>query len=100
MANRAPLSHDEIAAALVDLPGWSSERDALQKTFEFKDYLAGIAFASAVGVVSEGLDHHPDLHIGWCKVTVRYNTHDAGSKVTAVDVKLAQAVEALPFKGK
>jgi 4a-hydroxytetrahydrobiopterin dehydratase len=100
MASRTPLTPAEISAALADLPGWSAEGDALQKTFHFEDYLAGVAFASAVGVVSEGLDHHPDLLIGWRKVTVRYNTHDAGSKVTAVDVKLAGAVEALPFKGK
>jgi 4a-hydroxytetrahydrobiopterin dehydratase len=99
MTNRTPLTPAEITDALADLPGWSSEGDALQKTFHFKDYLAGVAFASAVGVISEGLDHHPDLLIGWRKVTVRYNTHDAGGKITAVDVRLATAVEALPFKG-
>jgi 4a-hydroxytetrahydrobiopterin dehydratase len=99
MTARTPLTSAEISAALASLPGWTSQADALQKTFHFNDYLAGVAFASAVGVVSEGLEHHPDLHIGWRKVTVSYNTHDAGGKVTAVDVQLAQAVEALPFKG-
>ncbi|MCU0476890.1 MAG: 4a-hydroxytetrahydrobiopterin dehydratase [Anaerolineae bacterium] len=92
-----PLSDSDITAALADLPGWARDGDTLTKTYALPSYLAGVAFASAVGVLSEGLDHHPDLHIGWRKVTVRYNTHDAGSKITAKDVQAARAVEALGY---
>jgi 4a-hydroxytetrahydrobiopterin dehydratase len=92
-----PLSDSDITTALADLPGWARDGDTLTKTYALPSYLAGVAFASAVGVLSEGLDHHPDLHISWRKVTVRYNTHDAGSKITAKDVQAARAVEALGY---
>ena len=43
------------------------------------------------------MDHHPDLTIGYKKVKVSFTTHDAGSKVSAADVKAAKAVEALGY---
>jgi 4a-hydroxytetrahydrobiopterin dehydratase len=56
-----------------------------------------LAFASAVGVVAEGLDHHPDILIGWRKVTVSFSTHSAGNKITSLDMEAAAAIEALPY---
>jgi pterin-4a-carbinolamine dehydratase len=35
--------------------------------------------------------------ITWRKVAVRFNTHDAGGKITAKDLRAAQAVEALGY---
>ena len=92
-----PLSDAEISDALNSLPGWSREADTLVRVFKFDSYLAGIAFASAVGVLSEGMDHHPALVINWRKVTVRFTTHDAGNKISAKDVKAAQAVDSLGY---
>jgi pterin-4a-carbinolamine dehydratase len=37
------------------------------------------------------------MRISWRKVTVQFNTHDAGGKVTAKDVRAARAVEALGY---
>lgn len=91
------LSDTDITAALETLSGWTRDGEAITKTFSFSSYLAGIAFASAVGVLSEGADHHPDLHIGWRKVTVRYSTHDAGNKISQKDIDLARAVDALGY---
>lgn len=96
MATQA-LSDTDITEALADLSGWSREGDTLNKTYSFTSYLAGVAFASAVGVVCEGLDHHPDLDIRWRKVTIRFSTHDAGNKITQKDVDAAAAVEALGY---
>lgn len=92
-----PLTDIEIANALGGLPGWERDGDTLTRTVKFDTYLAGTAFASAVGVIAEGLDHHPDLHIGYKKVTVRFSTHDAGNKITAKDVAAARAVNALGY---
>ncbi len=95
MANA--LNDAQIVEALAALSGWERAEDKLTKTYEFDAYLAGVAFAAAVGTVCEGLDHHPDLFIGWRKVTVSFTTHDAGSKITQKDVDAAQAVEALGY---
>jgi 4a-hydroxytetrahydrobiopterin dehydratase len=93
-----PLTDEQINEALSVLSGWERDGDTLTKTFKLDRYLAGIAFASAVGIVADGLDHHPDMHIGYKKVTVRFNTHSADSKITAKDVEAATAIESLPFK--
>ncbi|MBL8131046.1 MAG: 4a-hydroxytetrahydrobiopterin dehydratase [Anaerolineae bacterium] len=94
---RTPLTDEQIAESLETLPGWIRQGETLTRTFALPSYMAGLAFACAVGTVCEGLDHHPDLFIGWKKVTVSFTTHDAGSRITAWDVKAARAVDALGY---
>ena len=91
------LSESEINARLNDLNGWTRDGDALVKTFQFDSYLAGVAFASTVGVISEGLNHHPDLSIGWRRVTVSYTTHDAGNQLSSKDFAAAAAIDAVGY---
>lgn len=93
-----PLSDAEIDERLSKLPDWEREGDTIKKTYKFDRYLSGIAFASAVGVIAEGQDHHPNMQIGWRRVTVIYNTHAAGNKITDKDFQAAEAIEALPYK--
>lgn len=93
-----PLSDDQISAALAALPGWERDGDTIKKLYKLERYMAGLAFASAVGTIAEGLDHHPDIIIGWRKVTVTFYTHAAGNKITQKDVDAAAAIEALPYK--
>lgn len=95
---RTPLTDSEITERLAALPGWQRDGDNLTKTYKFSSYLAGLAFATTIGTIAEGMDHHPDMLIGWRKVTVRYNTHSAGSKITDMDFNAAAAIEALPYK--
>lgn len=91
------LSEAEISAALATLNNWTRDGDVLVKEFAFDSYLAGVAFASSVGVVAEGLDHHPDMTIGWRRVTVSFTTHDAGNKLSANDMAAAAAIDALGY---
>ncbi|MFW5691790.1 MAG: 4a-hydroxytetrahydrobiopterin dehydratase [Chloroflexota bacterium] len=92
-----PLSTDEIKNALNGLSGWQHENDMLTKTYEFDHYLAGVAFASATGTICQGMGHHPDMAIGYKKVTVSFTTHDAGSKVTQMDIDAAKALESIGY---
>ena len=91
------LSDKEIGAGLAKLNGWTRDGDELVKEFQFDNYLAGLAFSSAVGVIAEGLNHHPDLEIGWRRVRVSFTTHDAGSKITAKDLAAAEAIDGLGY---
>ena len=91
------LSDAEINAGLAKLNGWARDGDELVKQFQFDNYLAGLAFASSVGVIAEGLNHHPDLIIGWRRVSVSFTTHDAGSKITAKDLAAAEAIDGLGY---
>ena len=91
------LSEAGISAGLAKLDGWERDGDVLVKTFSFDSYLAGVAFASSVGVIAEGLGHHPDMSIGWRRVSVSFTTHDAGNMLSAKDFAAAAAIDALGY---
>lgn len=87
------LNQDQINSNLSKLTGWSFENDAIQKQFQFKDFIEALSFVNAVGMEAEKMDHHPDiLMFAWNKVKVTISTHSAGG-VTGNDFKLAQKIE-------
>jgi 4a-hydroxytetrahydrobiopterin dehydratase len=88
----ALLNSDELARELESLPGWAVEGREIVKTFAFPAYLAGADFVARVAVVSERMNHHPDLLLGWRKVAVRLSTHSLGG-VTELDIALARKIE-------
>lgn len=78
-------------AALKDLPGWSAapgDRDALFRSYRFKDFNAAFGFMSRAALMAEKLDHHPEWFNVYNRVEVTLTTHDANG-VTELDVKLA-----------
>ena len=97
MATEA-LSDVAILEALQTLDGWERDGDKLVKTFETGTYPQGLAFATAAGMVADGMNHHPDIMIGWKKVTLEFTTHDAGSKISQKDVNAAKAINAIGIR--
>ena len=73
---------------------WNEIDNTISKTFEFNSYLDGIDFVNAVANVAEQENHHPDISIGYCKVTISLTTHDAGT-ITEKDYKLAKLIDDL-----
>jgi 4a-hydroxytetrahydrobiopterin dehydratase len=92
-----PLSEAAVEAALQALNGWTVEGDALVKTFSLPSYAAGLMFATMIGAMAEGHNHHPELTIGYKKVRVAFTTHDAGNRISQKDVDIARAIDALPY---
>jgi 4a-hydroxytetrahydrobiopterin dehydratase len=90
---RTPLTQQEIDRALEDLDGWTFEDDQLTKSFTFKDFRAAISFIVRMSFFAEELNHHPNLHNVYNTVDIALTTHDAGNKVTDLDVQLATAIE-------
>ncbi|MCW5942182.1 MAG: 4a-hydroxytetrahydrobiopterin dehydratase [Fimbriimonadaceae bacterium] len=88
------LSDRELLDALAGLRGWSVYEGKLVKTFQFSAYTEGLAFACAIGHVAERLNHHPDLLVGYRKVTVAIVTHDVGG-LSPYDVELARRIDLL-----
>lgn len=82
--------------ALSDLPGWTTVegRDAIAKTFVFKDFNAAFGFMTRVALVAERMGHHPEWMNVYKTVSVVLTTHEAGG-VTERDFKLARAMEAI-----
>ncbi len=88
------LRRDARKAALAGLSGWSEVvgRDAIAKTFTFKDFNQAFGFMTRSALVAEKMDHHPEWFNVYKKVEVTLSTHDAGG-VTALDIKLAEAMD-------
>jgi 4a-hydroxytetrahydrobiopterin dehydratase len=82
-------------AALAQLTGWSAVagRDAICKTFKFKDFNAAFGFMTRVALAAEKLDHHPEWFNVYNRVEITLATHDADG-VTALDVQLAKIADA------
>lgn len=83
------------AAALAQLPGWSAVegRDAIFRSFRFKDFNAAFGFMARVALAAEKLDHHPEWFNVYNRVDITLATHDADG-VTDLDVQLAKIADA------
>jgi 4a-hydroxytetrahydrobiopterin dehydratase len=90
------LSAEARKSALKGLSGWSevTGREAIQRTFSFKDFNEAFGFMARAALVAEKNDHHPEWRNVYKTVEVVLATHDAGG-VTALDIELAQAMNAI-----
>ncbi|GMV24876.1 MAG: putative pterin-4-alpha-carbinolamine dehydratase [Phycisphaerae bacterium] len=88
----AKLTTKQIDAGLKDVPEWTSTGDAIQRTFQFSDFVAAMAFVNAVAASAEKAQHHPDILVRYNKVTLTLSTHDAGG-LTRKDFDLARLVD-------
>ena len=70
-----PFSVEEASERLKELPGWALQSGSIKKEFRFKSYLSGLEFACSLGSIAELEDHHPDMLVGWRRVTVMLSTH-------------------------
>lgn len=85
------LDVEARAAALADLQGWAdvNGRDAITRTFKFKNFNEAFGFMSRVALQAEKMDHHPEWFNVYGTLDVTLATHVAGG-VTELDVKLAK----------
>ena len=73
---------------------WREVDGHLERTFKFPDWLQALAFVNRVSPLAEQAQHHPDVELGWGKVTIKLRTHDAKA-VTQKDRDLAAQIDAL-----
>ena len=94
MAER--LSADSRKQALGGIPGWTEVqgREAIRKTFVFKDFNEAFGFMTRAALVAEKMDHHPEWRNVYKTVEVVLATHDAGG-ITERDIALAKAMNAI-----
>ncbi len=97
-----PLDGEVKSTALAELAraGWGvvDGRDAIQKTYEFGDFVSAFGWMTKVGLVAEKMDHHPEWFNVYNTVNVTLSTHDAGPPPGALserDVALAKAMDRL-----
>ncbi len=83
-----------IGAKLVDLPKWTYSADALERVFRTANFRASLMVVMAVGHLCEVAWHHPDILVGFDRVTVRLSTHSANG-ITDKDFDLAHKIESV-----
>ena len=88
-----PLTIEHVIQELRNLPLWDGDEYALTRTVRFDNFPAAIAFMSAAVSEIERLGHHPEWTNVYNRVTVRLTTHDAGNRVTMLDVTLAKLID-------
>jgi 4a-hydroxytetrahydrobiopterin dehydratase len=90
----AALSHQDLALALKDLPGWRFDGGEIAKEYTFSTFLDAIAFIDRIADVAEAANHHPDLENHYNRVRVALHTWSERA-VTDRDLRLAHDIEAL-----
>lgn len=76
--------------------GWSmvEGRDAIQKTFLFKNFVEAFGFMTQVAIIAEKMNHHPEWSNVYRTVEVTLTTHDANG-LSDLDIALARKMDAL-----
>ena len=93
----APMQRLDPAAVRSELaacPGWAQSGDALERTYEFRDFVRSMRFVNELAAEAERVQHHPDMLVRYARVTLSLSTHDAGG-ITAKDFALARFADGL-----
>ena len=76
--------------------GWAmvEGRDALVKTFKFKDFTEAFGWMTRAAMWAEKWNHHPEWSNVYNRVEVVLTTHDVGG-LSTLDAKLARKMDSL-----
>ena len=90
---RKKLDTTQRKTALTELNGWKEVegRDAIFKSFVFKNFNEAFGFMTRAALMAEKMDHHPEWFNVYKTVDVTLATHDPGG-VTELDIKFAKAM--------
>jgi 4a-hydroxytetrahydrobiopterin dehydratase len=92
------LSAEDIQSQLQTLNSagaaevqWSLVAGKLHAEFVFPSFVEAFAFMTAMALVAERMNHHPEWFNVYNRVRVDLTTHDAGG-LTGLDFELARAM--------
>ncbi|KJZ19114.1 4a-hydroxytetrahydrobiopterin dehydratase [Loktanella sp. S4079] len=86
---------DELITPLLK-NGWEfvSGRDAIQKTYKFKNFVDAFGFMTRAAIWAEKWNHHPEWFNIYKVVGVTLTTHDAGG-LSMLDAKFGAKLDKL-----
>ena len=79
---------------ITDLVGWEKVENKLSKNFKFKDFIESFSFITRIAIISEKMNHHPDITISYNSVHIDLTTHDINS-ISKNDIILARKIDEL-----
>src|SRR5437016_13725737 len=72
------IKQSELKDRMKKVPEWELEKNQIERTFEFDDFVDAIDFVDRVAEVAEEEEHHPDIDIRYNKVCLMLSTHSKG----------------------
>ena len=96
MPEPTDLLADDAPLAPLLANGWTrlADRDAIAKTFTFRNFVEAFGWMTRAALIAEKMNHHPEWTNVYRTVAVTLTSHDAGG-LTARDVTLATRLDAL-----
>ncbi len=89
------LNELEIKTRMAERdPAWIVFGKFLHRELLFKDFVEAFSFLTAVALVAEKANHHPNWNNAYNKVVIALSTHDANG-ITTKDFDLAKAIDKL-----
>jgi 4a-hydroxytetrahydrobiopterin dehydratase len=88
------LAEADVQLALGQLPGWKRNGKAIDRLFQFENFVKAMEFVNQIAEAAETVNHHPDILISYNKVTLSLISHDSGG-VTQRDIKMATRINEL-----
>jgi 4a-hydroxytetrahydrobiopterin dehydratase len=87
------LNRQEIQDSMKEIDAlWVLEGKFIHREIVFKDFVEAFSFMTAVAIIAEKLEHHPNWKNVYNKVTIHLNTHDADG-LTKKDFQLAKGID-------
>lgn len=85
----------ETIAPLLDA-GWAmvDGRDAIEKTYNFRNFIQAFGFMTQSAIWAEKLKHHPEWSNVYSTVNVTLTTHDVDG-LSELDAKLAKRMDTI-----
>ena len=96
MADKLSTEQRDAALPVLASAGWAQDeaRDAMSRTFRFRNFVEAWRWMSAVALVAERMDHHPEWSNVYGEVQVTLSSHSCKG-LTELDLKLARKMDAL-----
>lgn len=91
------LDKEAIELQMLDLntaadTEWQLKDKNISVTYSFEDFVQAFAFMSAVALLAEKKNHHPDWSNAYNKVSIQLTSHDLGG-LSDYDFQLAKEIQ-------
>jgi len=89
-----PLSAEQVAVLMPQVPSWRLDGETICRTITFSDFVALMAFVNKMADLAESEGHHPDFSVHYNRLDITVWTH-AVSGLSRNDFILAARIDAL-----
>ncbi len=88
------LADGVVEAWITAHPAWRVEESHLVREITTTDYPSGARLIQSQVALAEGLDHHPNVTLGYRRVRFELWTHDRDG-LTQLDLDYAEGLDAI-----